>query len=94
MSVSSRTILSILSLERLRTLARDFNAAHLWPMTKAAAIENLEQCANVPEVLEHLSFEELTKVCRKLHIEDRAHRREVLVARVLDAVEVPVSPAA
>jgi hypothetical protein len=87
MSLATRTILQTLSLERLRTLARDFDAEHLWPMTKVAALDNLEKCpgVSVPKLLDMLLFEELGKACRVLGLDDRAYRREVLVQRLLQA---------
>jgi hypothetical protein len=89
MSLATRTILSSLSLERLRTLARDFNAEYLWPPTKAAALENLEKCpaVTVPALLDMLLFDELAKVCKALGIDGKAHRRELLVTRLLEADE-------
>ena len=92
MSLATRTILATLSLERLRTLARDFDAEHLWPMTKAAAIENLEKCpgVKVEPLLDMLLFDELAKVCKGLGIDNKAHRRELLVQRLLEANGLPV----
>jgi len=86
MSLATRTILTTLSLERLRTLARDFNAQHLWPMNKGAAIENLERCPAVtaPALLERLHFDELAKLCRVLHLEGGARRRQALIDRILE----------
>jgi hypothetical protein len=91
MSLATRTILSTLSLERLRTLARDFDAEHLWPMTKAAAVDNLEKCPGVrlEPLLDMLLFDELAKVCKVLGLDERAHRREVLVVRLLEANRLP-----
>jgi hypothetical protein len=91
MSLATRTILSTLSLERLRTLARDFEAEHMWPMNKAAALDNLEQCPRVKLelLLNMLLFDELAKVCNTLGLDGRAHRREVLVARLLEANSLP-----
>ena len=90
MCLSTRAILATLSLERLRTLAREFDAEHLWPMTKAHAVANLEGCAGAGALLDRLLFEELEKVCRVRGVDHRAYRREVLVARLLaDADRVP-----
>jgi hypothetical protein len=87
MSLATRTILTTLSLERLRTLARDFDAEHLWPMTKGAAIENLEKCpaVTVQALLDMMLFDELEKICKVLGLDGRAYRREVLITRILEA---------
>ena len=87
MSLATRTILTTLSLERLRTLARDFNAQHLWPMNKGAAIENLEKCqsATAPALLERLHFDELAKLCKVLHLDGGARRRQALIDRIVES---------
>jgi hypothetical protein len=86
MTLATRTILTTLSLERLRTLARDFDAAHLWPMNKGAAIENLLKCpaATAPALLGRLEFEELVKLCKVLKVDAGARRRQALIDRILE----------
>src|SRR5262245_23984295 len=87
MSLATRTILGSLSLERLRTLARDFDAEYLWPPSKGEAVDNLEKCpaVTVSALLDMLLFDELAKVCKVMGVDARAHRREALVARLLAA---------
>jgi hypothetical protein len=91
MNLAPRTILTTLSLERLRTLARDFDAAHLWPMSKTAAVENLEKCraVTVRALLGRLQFDELEKLCRVLALEHQARRRQALIDRILEAESAP-----
>lgn len=91
MNLATRTILTTLSLERLRTLARDFDAAHLWPMSKGAAVDNLEKCpaVTVRALLERLQFDELERLCRVLALEHQARRRQALIDRILETQESP-----
>jgi hypothetical protein len=87
MSLATRTILATLTLERLRSLCRDFNAKQLWPVSKETAVDVLEACPNVQvaTLMDMLLFDELQKACAVLGLDAKAHRREVLVTRLMEA---------